>query len=567
VETTDSRSSWRAGVMYVAMVLAFVLLFSLLVTGRAEAGRAFSILIWGSFVALSAAVALFAVAAISLWMALIRHLDAQYPRSFTGGFAAATGTICIGLLGAYSWVALKSLIWLKRAIQGWAAIVGPWVVRLPGTLAESWTAIFLVVVKIVVLILACWGLFSYTRKALRSWHRAVRLLGLRAALHGAGVMSKLRYREPFRYMRANAPGLSMTFPALLAVIVLSQDWLSLFSISLLVLVALWFGVIWPSIGLVPPVVLWLSASGYDNFRVLKKLQPILPNMVKTLINQASPSISEKYYGHYMRLLAVRRETAQGVSKLGAAVAPMFMNPSGPRLESFRTRPGLWQQSVRDLIEVSPIVIIDTRYASGPVEEEVAWMLDPRRSFRAIWLGNPDSSYPALEAVLAGTDRLGLIKCNEKLLYDLVQDMTQSAETLPRRGGIDWARRIELVTAELDGLLAKIRDKTVPSDLLDGLIGEWDKKHATASHGNTLMPRFSTSLDAALELIKRHLPDSSLTIRIFTNDTGEVEIGVADSVGEFQVYVSSKEYQLIPARAALEALLKAERGDVRAPDVN
>ena len=185
----------------------------------------------------------------------------------------------------------------------------------------------------------------------------------------------------------------------------------------------------------------------------------------------------------MRLLAVRRETAQGVSKLGAAVAPMFMNPSGPRLESFRTRPGLWKQSVRDLIEVSPIVIIDTRYASSPIEEEVAWMLDPRRSFRAIWLGNRDGSYPALEAVPGGTDRFGLIKCNEKLLYDLVRDMTQSAETLPGRGGIDWARRIEEVTAELDGLLATIRDKTVPSELLDRLIGEWDRKHATGSNGN------------------------------------------------------------------------------------
>jgi len=554
-------------VTYLAQVLAFVLLFSLLVTGRAEVGRAFSILIWRSFVALIAAVAVFAVAATSLCRALIRHLDAQYPRSCTGGFAAVTGTICAGLLGVYSWVASKSLISLKRAIQGWTGIVGPWVVRLPGTLAESWTAILLVVVKIVVLILTCWVLFSATRIAVRSWHRAVWLLGLRAALHGAGVMSKLRYREPFRYMRANAPGVSMTLPALLAVIVFSQHWLSLFSISLLVLVALWLAVVWPAIGLVPPAVLWLSVSRYDNFRILKKLQPIVPDMVKTLINQASPSISEKYYGHYMRLLAVRRETAQGVSKLGAAVAPMFMNPSGPRLESFRTRPGLWKQSVRDLIEVSPIVIIDTRYASVPVEEEVAWMLDPRRSFRAIWLGNPDGSYPALEAVLGGRDRLGLIKCNEKLLYDLVKDMTQSAVTLPGRGGIDWARRIEEVKAELDGLLAKIRDKTVPSELLDSLIGEWDRKHATGSNGNALMPRVSTSLDAALELIKRHLPDSSLTILIFTNGTAEVEIGVADRVGEFQVYVSSKEYQLLPARAALEALLNAERGDVRAPHAN
>ena len=419
--------------------------------------------------------------------------------------------------------------------------------------------IFLAAVKIVVLILACWGLIWYTSKGFSSWHRAVQLLGIRAAVHGAGVMLKLRYREPFRYMRANAPGLSMTFPALLAVVVLSQYGPSLFSISLLVLVALWLGVIWPLIGLVPPVVLWLSASGYDNFRVLKKLQPILPDMVKTLINQASPSISEKYYGHYMRLLAVQRETARGVSKVAAAVGPIFMNPGGPRLESFRTRPGLWKQSVRDLIEVSPIVIIDTRFASGPVEEEVAWMLDPGRSFRAIWLGNPDGSYPALEAVPGDTGRIGLIKCNEKLLYDLVHDMTQSAETLPRRDGIDWARRMEEVTAELDGLLAKIRDKTVPSELLDRLIEEWDRKHATGLNGKALMPRVSTSLDAALELVKRHLPVSSLTIIVFTNGTAEVEIGVADHAGEFQVYVSGKEYQLIPARAALEALVKAERG--------
>lgn len=459
---------------YLAKLLVFVLLFRLLVTGRAEVGQAFSILIWCSFVALSAAVLLSAVAAISLWRALIRQLHGQYGRSFTGGFAAATEPICVVLLGVYFWVALKSLTWLNRAIQGWTGIVGPWVVRLPDMLAERWTEIFLLVVKAIVLILAGWWVFRLSRVSVRGWRRAVRLFGLHSALHRAGVIWKLRYREPFRYMRANAPGVSMMLPALLAAIVFSQLWPSLFSISLLILVALLFGVIWPSIGLVPPVVLWLSTSGYDNFRFLKKLQPIVPDMVKTLINQASPGITERYYRHYMRRIAFVKETAQGVSKLGAAVAPMFMNPSGPRLESFRTRPGLWKRSVRDPIEVSPIVIRDTRYISGPVEEEVVWMLDPRRSFRAISLGNPDGSYPALEAVLGTTDRLGLIKCNEKLLYDLVRDMTQSVETLPRRDGIDWARRVEEVTADLDGLLAKIRDNAVPSELLDRLIGEWDR---------------------------------------------------------------------------------------------
>src|SRR6266851_3366696 len=159
--------------------------------------------------------------------------------------ATVTRTMCAPPFGVYGRVAVKPLTWLMRAIQGWTAILGPWVVGVPRTFKENWTAIFLVAVKMVVIILVCWALLWKSRFAVRSWHRAVQLLGLPAAVHGARVIIRLRYREPFRYMRANAPGLSMTFPALLAVIVFSEQWLSWFSISLLVLVALWQGVVWP----------------------------------------------------------------------------------------------------------------------------------------------------------------------------------------------------------------------------------------------------------------------------------------------------------------------------------
>jgi hypothetical protein len=448
----------------------------------------------------------------------------------------------------------------KAPILDWIGIVAPWIVALPPTLRANWSAAFLFAVKLILVVLIFWGLYRKARIAISSWGRTIRLLGLQRTILSTRVIWKLRYREPFRYMRTNAPGVSMIFPLLLAFLVLSQMGVSWFAVSLLIMAALWLGVVWPSLGLVPPAIVWLSVSGHENFRILKKLQPIVPDMVKTLIDQASPDVAQNYYAHYMRLLRLREQTALGVSKLGSraarSLAPLFMNPKGPRLESLRTRPGLWKRSVRELIDVAPIVIVDTRFKSDAVLEEVAWMLDPRRSFRAIWLGDSDGTYPGLETVLGNVERRGLIKCNEKLLYDIVQEMTHSSETLPRPGGIDWARRVEEMTAELDELLRKVRDKGVDSRHLDQLIWKWCKRVPDIG---TELPSVSSSLDAALELIRRRLPDCSLTIRIFTNETAEVEIGVPDRAGQFDIYISNKEDWLSPARAALQALLKAERG--------
>ena len=165
-------------------------------------------------------------------------------------------------------------------------------------------------------------------------------------------------------------------------------------------------------GMLPPLVLFLGVSSYEQFKTLKRVQKTVPCLVVTLINQVEESILRQYDRHYRG---------------------MGLDPTGPRYESLRTREGLWEITVRELIDMVPIVILDTRVASDPVSQEAAWMLEPERLHQVMFVTDDEGNAPVLESLLPKEDiyrehRSRLVKEDE--LCDRISQFTKSRDTLP-----------------------------------------------------------------------------------------------------------------------------------------
>lgn len=262
---------------------------------------------------------------------------------------------------------------------------------------------------------------------LGAWLRVVRLLGPRRAFKNCLTISRLRFRQPLRYVKVNAPGCSLLIfgpfialfawalrthldqlrgilaigsiafaaaigrrasnkallPAILALsyvgCFLTSDAVFFWGVSVF-LVDLGCIVVESTLqGLLPPLVLFLGVSSYAQFKTLKLVQRSAPGLAATLIDQAEASIVREYERHYRG---------------------MGLDPTGPRYESLRTRLGLWEETVRELIDMVPIVILDTRVVSGPVLQEAAWMLQPERWHQALFVTDKEGNAPVLEQILA-----------------------------------------------------------------------------------------------------------------------------------------------------------------------
>jgi hypothetical protein len=85
----------------------------------------------------------------------------------------------------------------------------------------------------------------------------------------------------------------------------------------------------------------------------------------------------------------------------------------PPESNFRTSGKSWRQSVHEMVEVTQLVIVDTRTASAGVIEEVQHMLHPHRIFRALFVTDNDESSPALDR--AGLPRNSVFRCTCRAL--------------------------------------------------------------------------------------------------------------------------------------------------------
>src|SRR5262245_21908175 len=131
------------------------------------------------------------------------------------------------------------------------------------------------------------------------WRTALSLLGVRGALRSAWRMAAIRYRQPFRDMRATAPG-PVSAVALAASIWSYANWsgslldpLWIAAVAALVVAFVW---IWTCV--TPPLVVFLGISDYDQFRLLKVLKDGGRLSALSLINQRSVGVAANYQQFY-----------------------------------------------------------------------------------------------------------------------------------------------------------------------------------------------------------------------------------------------------------------------------
>ena len=100
-------------------------------------------------------------------------------------------------------------------------------------------------------------------------------------------------------------------------------------------------------------------------------------------------------------------------------------------DNLRTRDGaVWKSVVHHLIEMTAVVVIDTRGDSEAVGVETSIMLDPRRVRKVLFITTPDGRSPALEVHGIDPADHALQTVTEDELIDRLRHWTRSPESLP-----------------------------------------------------------------------------------------------------------------------------------------
>jgi len=146
-------------------------------------------------------------------------------------------------------------------------------------------------------------------------------------------------------------------------------------------------------------------------------------------------------------------------------------------ENLRAKdPQLWKSIVYRLIEMTPIVILDTRSKSESILQEAFMMLDPRRAPKGVFITDDDGRAPALEAHGIHPADHALTCVTEDELIPLLRDRSDSPVVLPQT--VSWG------TAGDDEVLAPESWESLPSVLVIVLLDGFDSKevirHALSS---------------------------------------------------------------------------------------
>lgn len=226
---------------------------------------------------------------------------------------------------------------------------------------------------------------------------ARRIYGLRQALRGMWLMLKLRTRQPARDLRINLPGANAFWYGLVFSVVLLYGG----SMKLVLAAGLicTVGALSSALkAVLPPTLLLLSVTGERQFLLMRFLARVTPGFAVTLIDQRSPTLHKVYFWYYGELRRHMRKHARGVAKLLPSASGLALNPSGPRTDNLRTRPGYWRKSVRDVVAFVPWVIVDTREGSPHVDAEMVWILQGEHVGKALFVTGDDGEQQALKSI-------------------------------------------------------------------------------------------------------------------------------------------------------------------------
>jgi hypothetical protein len=255
-----------------------------------------------------------------------------------------------------------------------------------------------------------------------------------------------------------------------------------------------------------PMIAFLVATFAQSvFLLVRSLQP----PVALFLGGSSPAAAD---------LLVRINTVLWPLRCVALLDPVRMhflqrNAVGDNL---RTRdPRLWKSIVHGLIETTPIVVVDTRKASGPLAQEAFIVLAPAHAAKVAFITGEDRRAPALDVHRIDPRRHALTCVTEEELIPLLWDWTQTRHSLPQPldGRTLRPRALEPENFEnLPTVLAVI--------LVDGFDSEGVVHEALASgrqllHLSTPLSRFEQQ-DAQwlLELSWEFVHNPDLAVMIF-----------------------------------------------------
>jgi len=223
--------------------------------------------------------------------------------------------------------------------------------------------------------------------------KTAQYLGARRMAKGILYMTLFRLRQPRRDFFVLAPIVS-DLPWWAVCVVLHVKFTgTVFAWS--VPVPLFCVSLWYALGkLAPPVWLYLGASEFNSFRSFHLLRYAWAGINGvTLLNRGSDA-GMAAYDVEARVIFRRNPLGQ-----------LFRNPGTPRTWSLRTRPELWTQTVKALIDLVAVVVVDVRTGSEPVQYEIEWLAKPGRLEKTWLLAPDDRRIPAVLAAPGGDSPL------------------------------------------------------------------------------------------------------------------------------------------------------------------
>src|SRR5262245_49482002 len=121
-------------------------------------------------------------------------------------------------------------------------------------------------------------------------------------------------------------------------------------------------------------------------------------------------------------------------------------------------------------------------------------------------------------------------------------------------------RVSVMESSINDLLKRVTKTRYEDSALDEAIARFIRVTDRRPDEIACIPRYSVSLDDALTLIKKFFPDCSLSIHVKRDGTAYAEIGVPNTQESWLVFKSDRKKSLLPARAALQVLFKALKGE-------
>jgi hypothetical protein len=244
------------------------------------------------------------------------------------------------------------------------------------------------------------------------WASDLRLLGLPAVLVNVPRMFGIRYRAPLLWKGKPSPHALGVYD--LFVLGLIWAWHRAFPERVAPFGALRLpSFLSTRVEFVrTPTVLYLGASAAENFGLFKLIQASGSPMVLSALSHSRPEV-----------LSGRPLYRQ--SRVASAYVRGLPHYEYPQPTTLRVRDGDWERTVRDLMRVAPLVVLDVRTLAPHVKEEAAWISAGGHADKTIVVTEADE----LPAGLSDEPLCGVVRDAASCLR-LISEFTADRGSLP-----------------------------------------------------------------------------------------------------------------------------------------